>query len=144
MWGNKFTYNLTMQIPLGVLLKNETSYDDMTEILEHYQLYVPSLSCEKYIPDTGVTDDKEFLTTLLGGDYLSVSRARGAQLIRSTSELVRHTLAGILPVAEDWHAKVCFMEVTLLHIHAQRGKFYCVGVIQIVIFYSLQLSMYFC
>ncbi len=87
-------------------------YEDMTEILEHYQMYVPSVSCDKQIPDTGITDDKQFLTTLLGGDYLSVARARGAQLIRSTSELVKHTLAGILQVAEDWHAKVCFMDVS--------------------------------
>ena len=112
--GQKVIYTLTMQIPLGVLLKNEISYDDMTEILEHYQMYVPSLSCEKHIPNTGVTEDKQFLTTLLGCDYLSVARARSAQLIRSTSELVKHTLAGILPVAEDWHAKVCFMEVNFV------------------------------
>ena len=96
------------------MLKNETNYDDMTEILEHYQMYVPSVLCEKDIPETGITEDKQFLTTLVGGDYLSVVRARGAQLIRSTSELVKHTLGGILPVAEDWHAKVCFMEVSLL------------------------------
>ena len=83
----------------------------MTEILEHYQTYVPSLTCEKDIPEAGLTEDKCFLPTLVGGDYLSVARARGAQLIRSTSELVKHTLGGILPVAEDWHAKVCFMEV---------------------------------
>ena len=50
------------------------------------------------------------------GDYLSVARARGAQVIRSTSELTKHTLSGILPVAEDWHAKVCLMEVGDLYI----------------------------
>ena len=87
----------------------------MTAILEHYQTYVPSVTCEKHIPEMGKTEDKRFLTTLVGGDYLSVARARGAQLIRSTSELVKHTLGGILPVAEDWHAKVCFMEVRLLY-----------------------------
>ncbi len=98
-----------------MLLKNETNYEDMTEILEHYQTYVPSVVCEKHIPEMGLTEDKHFLTTLVGGDYLSVARARGAQLIRSTSELVKHTLGGILPVAEDWHAKVCFMDVSFLH-----------------------------
>ena len=102
-----------MQVSLGVLLKSETSYEDMTEILEHYQTYVPSVPCEKSIPESGTTPDKCFLTTLVGGDYLSVARARGAQLICSTSELKEHTLDGFLPVAEDWHAKVCFMEVQL-------------------------------
>ena len=100
-----------MQIPLGILLKSETNYDDMMDILDHYQNYVPSVSCEKDIPDTSRMEDNHFLTTLVGGDYLSVARARGAQLIRSTSELEKHKLNGILPVAEDWHAKVCFMEV---------------------------------
>lgn len=100
-----------MQVPLGVLLKSETNYEEMTQILEHYQSYVPSVNCEKCIPEIGITQDKRFLTVLVGGDYLSVARARGAQIIRSTSDLTKDTLGGILPVAEDWHAKVCFMEV---------------------------------
>ena len=83
----------------------------MTDILEHYQNYIPSVPSEKDIPEAGITEDRHFATTLVGGDYLSVARARGSQLIRFTSELEKHTLNGILPVAEDWHAKVCFMEV---------------------------------
>ena len=51
----------------------------------------------------------------MGGDYLSVARAHGAQLIRNTSELEMHRLNGMLPVAEDWHAKVCLLEVIYLH-----------------------------
>ena len=66
-------------------------------------MYVPSLACETPVPETGVVADRQFLITLVGGDYLSVARARGAQLIRSTSEL---KLDGILPVAEDWHASL--------------------------------------
>lgn len=96
----------------------------MTEILEHYQTYVPSLEYEKHIPETGIAEDKRFLPTLVGGDYLSVARARGAQLIHSTSELVKYTLSGILPVAEDWHAKVCFMEVIL---HTLASSYYHVN-----------------
>lgn len=26
---------------IGIMLKSETNYEDMTEILEHYQTYVP-------------------------------------------------------------------------------------------------------
>ena len=85
----------------------------MTEVLEHYQTYIPSISCEKNIPGTGIAQDKKIVTTLVGGDYLSVARARGAQLIRSTSELTKHSLVGMLPVTEDWHANVCFMEASL-------------------------------
>ena len=66
-----------------------------------------AMNCEVVIPHEGAVQDKNFLTTLVGGDYLSVVRARGAQVIRSTSELTKDTLNGILPDAEDWHAKVC-------------------------------------
>ena len=99
------------QVPLGVLMKSEVNYEDMTDILEHYQKYVPSVPCETSIPETGTVQDKKFLTTLVGGDYLTVARARGAQIIRSTSKLTEDTLQGLFPVAEDWHAKVCLMEV---------------------------------
>ncbi len=51
---------------------------------------------------------------------MSAARARGAQVMRSTSERVKHTLAGILPVPEHWHAKVSFMEVNFLLIHLEQ------------------------
>ena len=95
-------------------MKSEVNYEDMTDILEHYQKYVPSVLCETSIPETGTVQDKKFLTTLVGGDYLTVARARGAQIIRSTSELTDnrgHTTWVVSAVAEDWHAKVCLMEV---------------------------------
>ena len=105
---------LIFQVPLGILPKSEMNYEDMTEILEHFHTYVPSVNYEVSIPERGTVQDKHFLTTLVGGDYLSVARARGAQIIRSTSELEQHTLGGLLPVAEDWHAKVCLMEVSFI------------------------------
>ncbi len=112
--GNAVTHlTLILQVPLGILLKSEMNYEDMTEILEHYHTYVPSKNCEVVIPqENSALQDKQFLTTLVGGDYLSVARARGAQVIRSTSELTKDTLNGLLPVAEDWHAKVCLIEVS--------------------------------
>ena len=36
---------------------------------------------------TGIAQDQKFVSTLICSDYLLVTRARGAQLIRSTSEL---------------------------------------------------------
>ena len=89
----------------------------MIEILEHLQqLYVPTkvVDLETPIPDCDSTHDTRFITTLLGGDYLSVARARGAQFIRSNAELNSQTLNGFLPVAEDWHVKVCFMNVSMV------------------------------
>ena len=73
---------MCLQIPLGVLAKNETKYDDMIDILEEYKKYVPSSSVtlQEPIPESNITEDKSYVTTLVGGDYLSVAHACGAQL----------------------------------------------------------------
>ena len=52
-----------------------------------------------------------YQTIPVGGDYLSVARARGSQLIRTNSKCSRDKLEGMLPVAEDWHAKLCLLDV---------------------------------
>lgn len=85
----------------------------MIDILEEYKKYVPSkpVTLEEPIPGTNITSDQSYVTTLLGGDYLSVARARGAQYIRGTAELEKHRLNMFLPTAEGWHGKVCFLEV---------------------------------
>ena len=102
-----------MQVPLGVLPKSEISYADMVEILEHYQQYIPHGNVNVNVPGSTETVDKQYITTLIVRDYLSASRARGGQIIRSNSEFQEHGLGGIMPVAEDWHAKVCLMEVRM-------------------------------
>ena len=95
---------LLIQVPLGVLPKNETSYSDMLDILDHLQQYVP---CRP----TADKKDDVFLTCIAGGDQLTAARARGAKLIRENTLQSRYQLKGLLPAAEDWHAKVCLMEV---------------------------------
>ena len=102
-----------MQVPLGVIPENETSYEGMICILEELQKYIPSkvIDIQKKIPGSNLTEEKTFITTLVGGDYLSAVRARGAML-RGNSELQEHGLNDFLPVSEDWHAKVCLMEVS--------------------------------
>ncbi len=57
---------------------------------------------------------RRYLFQLLVGGDLSTVRARGALYIRGGSELEEDRLKGILPVSEDWHGKVCFMEVTII------------------------------
>lgn len=99
------------------------AYEDMVDILEHYKKYIPckDVILPEPIPGTNCSEDKEYVQTLIGGDYLSVARARGAQHIRRTSELEMHRLDGLLPVTEDWHAKVCLLEVHMINI-----SHYCV------------------
>lgn len=40
---------------------------------------------------------------------LTAKRARGAQHIRENSDRKRHRLEGIIPIIEDWHAKMCLV-----------------------------------
>ena len=109
-----------MHVPLAILPKSETKYDDMLDILDHVHTYVPSkcIQRRKIVPLTGEVidfNDSEFITTLIGGDQLTAARARGTQLIRSNCHLNIDKLAGLLPVAEDWHAKLCLLQVLLYY-----------------------------
>ena len=54
-----------------------------------------------------------FHNILLGGDQLTCARVRGGQRIRENSCTGRARLEGLVPVIEDWHAKVCLMQVSL-------------------------------
>ena len=49
-----------------------------------------------------------FHRILFGGDQLTVARIRGAQSIRTTWRVVEI----VFPVAEDWHAKMCYLKVS--------------------------------
>ena len=58
-------------------------------------------------------ENVEIQGILLGGDQLSTSMARRviADRINSTNPL--QALNGIVPVVEDWHAKLCFLTVSI-------------------------------
>lgn len=93
-------------------------YEDMIKALEHIQGYAPSKEIERELlipsrtgPDTVMKlEDRQYVMTLVGGDQLTVARIRGAQ---GNSDKSEERFDGLLPVAEDWHAKMCFMEVRL-------------------------------
>ena len=57
--------------------------------------------------------DNKFYTSIIGGDQPTTARIRGAQLIRSDTATNTLRLDGLLPAAEDWHAKMCLMEVCM-------------------------------
>ena len=50
-------------------------------------------------------EDDQFVMTLVG------VRMQGARRILGNSEKSADWFDGLLPVAEDWHAKVCLLEV---------------------------------
>ena len=56
---------------------------------------------------------KKFTTLLVGGDQLTATRIRGAQMIRGNSVTSEEHFEGLLPVAEDWRAKMCLLEVRI-------------------------------
>jgi L1 cell adhesion molecule like protein len=87
------------QVPLGVLLYNQTNHDDMISIIKHIQQYVPcSLHEEEVIHQI-----------LLGGDQLSTAMTRRVQAQRRNSTTPIQRLQGVIPVCEDWHTKLCLL-----------------------------------
>lgn len=99
------------------MLLNENKVADMSKILEHYhQQYVPTLDAEGHhtLPDGGelTFDDTQFFTIFLGGDQLTVARARGAKALRASHNTPHDRLEGIIPVVEDWHTRMTLMRVS--------------------------------
>ena len=102
-----------------MLLYSEVEYSDMMKLLEHVQQYSASKKVveELQVPNPGgqssvlKVEDDQLVMTVVGGDYLTATRMRGAQRIRGNSETGADLFDGLLPVAEDWHAKVCLLEV---------------------------------
>lgn len=101
-----------------MLLKCENKYEDMIDIMQHIHQYVPALHTvdDITIQSTGEhiqAERVDFHSIVFGGDQLTAKRARGSQKIRSNSKNEAEKLEGLLPVAEDWHTKVCLLEVRL-------------------------------
>lgn len=106
-----------MQVPLGVLLKNENKGDDMVDIMSHLHQYVPAVEYTNkvFIPSTGEIVEVQhaaYHKVLFGGDQLTATRARGAQKTRVNSISPLARLDGLIPCAEDWHAKVNLLGVS--------------------------------
>ena len=113
--------NYNLQVPLGVLKKNEMSYEDMIDIMEHVHHYVPTQTSTIEIDHPHIDDKIELTKTTLhtivfGGDQLTCKRARGSQKIRSNSITSTQQISGLLPCTEDWHARLCFLEVSCVSI----------------------------
>ena len=97
-------------------MKNENKTDEMVDILTNLQQYVPRVECNTVVslPTTG--DCEEIVSEtlhhlLIGGDQLTSERVRGAQMVRRNSTHALGRLEGFIPVSEDWHAKVCLLQV---------------------------------
>jgi len=87
---------------LGILEKDENITEQMVEIVEHLQQYVPRTTHNKMIP------------ILLGGDALSVERGEAARRARSDSFSPEDRLDGLVWKSEDWHGHVISLQVHII------------------------------
>ena len=72
----------------------------------HVNHNVKTLNLESY-----TQTEYELATTLVGGDQLTTAHGSRCIKVKENSENNLNKLCGLLPVIEDWHAKVCFVEV---------------------------------
>lgn len=117
-------------------MKNENKTDEMVDILDDLQKYVPSeRTTKEFLIAPGKVFSLQldhFSHVLLGGDQLTVARICGAQRIRRNSYNGQDRVEGLVPVVEDWHAKVCFLKVlfcsnssySLLVIHCYHAPYH--------------------
>lgn len=85
--------------------------------MTHLHQYVPTLSSShECILNTGETAQEERAAIhpiLVGGDQLTVARARVAIKAKANSQTPSKKLSGIIPAIEDWHAKANFLGVSV-------------------------------
>ena len=108
---------LLVQVPLGVLLKNENKADDMVEIMSHLHQYVPATEHTKtvFVPSTGEMVQVKhavFNKIFVEGDQLTVVRARGSQNVMDNSISPSFRMHGLIPCIEDWHTKLSLLGVS--------------------------------
>eukprot|EP00794_Sanderia_malayensis_P004842 gene4842-5476_t len=87
----------TIEIPLGLLMKNESIGSEMIEILEYVH--------EKYVPcNKGAKGKTCTQKVFFGGDNLTEERARNLQGAMAEGDTDIDRLEGIITKNEDWHA----------------------------------------
>ena len=89
----------------------------MISIMKSLHKYVPTTCTEQEVTlSTGqkdVAENYKFHQIQFGGDQLTCARVRGSQTAKFSEENDKHRLLGLVGVVEDWHAKVCLLEVRL-------------------------------
>eukprot|EP00731_Ephydatia_muelleri_P006970 Em0003g1218a len=88
------------QVPIGVFLKNENKFDDMSEILDELHKYVPMIRTTQVVKISGPGETTRPITIhtdhfnhiMIGGDQLTVARVRGCQRVKANSHTGRSRL----------------------------------------------------
>ena len=102
-------------------MKDENKIDEMVKILDDLNHYVPStesISIHHVTTEDGINTEKirkvKYHSLLFAGDQLTVKRARSARSQRDNSQHAQGKLRGFVPVAQDWHAGQCLLDVRVL------------------------------
>lgn len=89
----------------------------MCKFIDTIHKYVPALmkKTQETMDDGDILERIDFMAwnTLLGGDQLTVARARGAASIRAGHDSPKERLCGLVPTIEDWHCRMTLMKVKL-------------------------------
>ena len=94
---------------------NENKTDEMCSILKSLHQYVPKRSYKLtyHLPEQDfVCTEESHHRILLGGDQLTTCRCRGAQSARCHEDESTERFDGLIPVTEDWHARMTLMRVS--------------------------------
>ena len=102
---------------MSIIFRNENITDGMVDILTHIHDYVPTKFGHNCHHDeaTGETINipvADVHPILIGGDQLTAARVRGAKKAKINSIEASKRLEGLIPVAEDWHVRLNFIEVS--------------------------------
>lgn len=91
-----------LQVPLGILFKNENLNDEMIDILDViHSKYVPR---KETVDETGEVKCELLDAIFFGGDQLTEERARNAKDARGDGDSQYDRLEGVISKVEDWHA----------------------------------------
>ena len=88
----------------------------MVDIMTHLDKYVPVVEYvqQGQIPNSDKTVPVKQATMhriLFGGDQLTAARARSARRAKANSDSPLTRLEGLVPCAEDWHARLNLLEI---------------------------------
>ena len=91
-----------IQVPLGVIFKNENKNEDMLAILQQFHSYLPRTADGGYDPQ------------LFAGDQLTIERAVNVISSVANGYSPKDRLEGITSQLGDWHAGVKILSVSLI------------------------------
>ena len=98
------------RVMLEVIFKNSAKHSDMLEIMDQ----LCNWKREWKSKANQTTDDVDD-SFLFGGDQLTRERAYGSKLLRAVgAEEDGEKLKECIPKIEDWHAKMCFYQVSII------------------------------